>query len=114
MRVNTRGSFMDLILDILAVSAFVVSLITNVFFFFKIFKLERAADNIIDQHPKAHDVVIRQVLSISRKISVMSEDMDRSFLSLKESIQISKPHKENNFDSLKKAFSGPTRGVVDG
>jgi hypothetical protein len=59
----------------------------------------------------------RVLVHISKKLDFLTdtvkEDIHRSSLALRESLETAKPIKPNNWDSVKEAFKGPVRVEIN-
>lgn len=93
---------MELILDIFFWIMLISIPIMNVFILKRLDNIEKYEDSLIKFQSCMVDAINEQ-----------TEQINRSMLALKESIEPTKPIKTNNWDSIAKAFKGPTRIEVN-
>jgi hypothetical protein len=121
---------MDLFLQSILICALVVNLFATAFFVYKVLrmedllvKLERdfhvemncwhenfgCTDDKIDSVAYETTKSLAKLNEVIEKIDKVATDSIESFASLKELPEFTKPTKPNNWDSMKKAFTGPIR-----
>jgi len=121
---------MDLFLQSILICALIVNLLATTFFVYKVLrmegllvKLERdfhvemncwmenfcCAEDKIDSIAYETTKSLTKLNEVIEKIDKVANDSFESFAALKELPEVTKPIRPNNWDSMKKAFVGPSR-----
>jgi len=121
---------MDLFLQSILICALIVNLLATTFFVYKVLrmegllvKLERdfhvemncwmenfgCAEDKIDSIAYETTKSLIKLNEVIEKIDKVANDSFESFAALKELPEVTKPIRPNNWDSMKKAFVGPSR-----
>ncbi len=74
------------------------------------FAIDNALAGDIESIEKALVVISEKLQMLPYKIQ---EDVSRSLLVFRESLDTTKPIRPNNWDSVKEAFKGPTRATIN-
>ena len=125
---------MDLFVQSILICALIVNLLATAFFVFKVLrmedllvKLERdfhvemdcwqdsfgCSEDKIDNLAYETTKSLTKLNEVIEKIDKAAIDSFASFAALKQSPEVTKPTKPNNWDSMKKAFVGPSRVEAD-
>jgi hypothetical protein len=125
---------MDLFLQSILICALVVNLFATAFFVYKVLRMEDLLvklerdfhvemncwqENFGTSEDKIDGIAHETTKSLVKlneaieKIDKVAMDSIESFAALKESPEVTKPTKPNNWDSMKKAFVGPSRVESD-
>ena len=125
---------MESFLQSILICALIVNLTATAFFIYKVLKMEDMLERLNrDFHVEMNcwqenfgcsedkiDSIAYETTKSLSKLNEVIEKIDKaaigsfaSFAALKQSPEVTKPTKPNNWDSMKKAFVGPSRVEAD-
>lgn len=116
---------METILDIIVVSACVISIVTNFVFLFSIQDVKKSLKKIEKDFPEILNDLMEKSDDFDEKLVKIPAEIDRSLVALKEDLKAhldrnvemanlkAATSRANNWDSMREAFKGPTRIEVN-
>jgi hypothetical protein len=112
MQINTTGYLMELFLDTYIFVGLSFSILVNLVLLFLIYRILKATKKILGIDiitPRLLEGVTEKMWEKDIEMMRKIEEINRSILDLKSSIESTKPIKTNNWDSIREAFTRPTR-----
>ena len=120
MQTNTTGLSMETIFDIMNFALLCSCLVGVISMSKKVNTIDsrfeplyRKNEQIIEALYGDIEVIEKAIVGLSEKVEALpdmfKDDIHRSLLALRDTLETTKPIRPNNWDSMKEAFKGPTR-----
>ena len=116
MQSNTTGDVMQIILILTLIVVFFVAIrilynikscIKNIYRTnLEQIEILKRTEELLNEYQA---VLSENLIELDDKVVNLSNQIDRSMLALRESLEATKPIKPNNWESFREAFKGPTR-----
>lgn len=104
---------MEIILEAMKILSPLIATGMNIYIFLKVREMHELLCNV---HLLCKSQIADSSLlndKLNTRLSKISEQIDRSTLSLRKNLEPTEPIKPNNWDSIREAFKGPTRVEVN-
>lgn len=104
---------MESIFDAILFVSLILSVSLNFVIYVRFCQKNEKKDQFLESLVCAITELTEKQLHVEDKIVCLSNGLDRSMLALREALEPTKPMKSNNWDSVRKAFTGPARIDID-